>query len=181
MKKAFKLFLFSFILISLLSEAKPSSSLKLVGKGIRKILVKKVYKLEFYVSNPDKFDKEKPLKSLKTQKEVLIKLVTLMTMKDKERLANSLKEALERNKVDIKEASIKQFLAYLKVSIKAQENLSFKGVIKGAKETLIVKAPGKKALTLTRKNIISDIFSIWLGNTKGNKALTRIKKEILKA
>ena len=157
---------------------------QLVGESIRAIVGVNIYNLQFYVSDLESFDKNNPLESLKNQEfaQMKIDVVVIFPFIDvsQKRLHKNLQLAFERNEVDMTSPVIRDLFDYLNVDFKKGDSLSFNASRQGQQEIIEVVASNKEeTLILSQKNIISDIFSIWLGNTVGDNGMTKLKAGIL--
>lgn len=152
--------------------------LSLIGSGTRKVLILiSIYDLHFYASNPDQFNKKRPLDSLDNQRAVQLQMHVL-TATSASRLIGGLTSALEQNNVNIKKEGIQKLFDVLDVASKEGDIFVFTGY--PSEDTLDVSVPGKDSVRITAPGIVQDVWSIWLGNTGHDGGLTSLKNSILK-
>jgi len=165
-------------------------SLKLtaVGAGLRAKKVVfvnvKVYVGQLLVSSPETFKKSdaEALGSLKDQKAVAVQMHFLRDV-DAENVQKSFKEAFKTNKIDIEDASVKQFLDSVAKGGEAKEGkaLTVLGahLKDGSEAVLYETTSGNLSQIKGSAGFIEKIFSIWLGKP-ADDGVAQLKKSFLK-
>lgn len=158
------------------------------GAGLRtkKVLFVnvKVYVGQLYLASPETFKKTETeaLTSLKDQKAVAVQLHFLRDV-DADNVQKSFKEALKVNKVDLEDASVKQFLDSVSKGGEAKEGkaltiLGFK--MKDGNEAVFYETTsGNLSEIKGPAGFIEKIFSIWLGKP-ADDGVGNLKKAFLK-
>lgn len=163
-----------------------SQSLQAVGAGLRAKKVVfvnvKVYVGELFVSSLESFKKADPLTSINDQKAVAIQLHFLRDV-DSDNVQKSFKEALEANKVDLKDSSVQQFLESVVKGGEAKTGkaltiLGFKHA-DGSESISYETTAGNVSQIKGSEGFVKNVFSIWLGKPSDDGVAT-LKKEILK-
>lgn len=159
-----------------------------VGSGLRQkklVFVSfKVYVAQLFVSNPESFKKSEAeaLGSLKDQKAIAIQLHFLRGV-DAPDVQKSFLQSLEKNNVDTKSESMKQFLDIVNKGGKAIDGktLTILGAkLKDGSEVIYYEnSNGEVSEVKGATGLINNIFSIWLGTPVDDEVAT-LKKSILK-
>lgn len=165
-----------------------SIKLTSVGAGLRTKKVVfvnvKVYVGQLYVANPATFKKSdaEALGSLKDQKAVAVQLHFVRDV-DADNVQKSFKEALKANKIDIEDASLKQFLDSVSKGGEAKEGkaLTILGAhLKDGSEAILYETTsGNLSEIKGSSGLIEKVFSIWLGKP-ADDGVAHLKKAFLK-
>lgn len=165
-----------------------SIKLSALGAGLRSKKVVfvnvKVYVGQLLVSSPETFKKSEAeaLGSLKDQKAVAVQLHFLRDV-DAENVQKSFKEALKANKIDIEDASVKQFLDVVNKGGEAKDGkaLTILGLHSkdGSEVIKYENTSGNTSEIKGTTGFVEKIFSIWLGKP-ADEGVAHLKKSLLK-
>ena len=173
---------------TLIADGK-STDLKSVNFGLRKkavfgLVPVRVYVTQFFAANPEKLNKTEDgiLSSLQGAGPVQLRLTFLRDLPGP-KIADSFKEGLEANKVNVKNLSAELTQTMNIVSsineFKKGESFSITGTWTDTTSTLILESATEIKVITGTHELANHIFSIWFGKPAEGK-LGDLKKALIK-
>ena len=164
-------------------------TLNSVSHGLRKkaifgLVPVRIYVAQLFAAHPEKLVKTESgiLASLKAAGPIQLRLVFLRDIPG-QKIAESFKEGLEANKINIKKLSPELNTVMTTVSeiseFKKSEAFSITGVWKNNEALLLIEDSKAIKVATGSGEFLEQIFSMWLGKPADNK-LADLKKELLR-